>query len=180
MTTTIALPADAAAERIVRYFQAQGFSGISEALIIRIALRKGDRAQVEAIFEAALESDKLPPVHDCFEIYPAGHYAATRSFADARAAIQGDFAGSLRMELPRIFFDPAPVMVDDPFATGTRYDAMIKLRDNTDGYAYAILLNDPESSFMEYLGTHRGNDWQAIMGEFGDIATQAVDLLDIG
>ena len=33
---------------------------------------------------------------------------------------------------------------------------------------------------MEYLGTHRGNDWQAIMGEFGDIATQAVDLLDIG
>ncbi|MBK6638962.1 MAG: hypothetical protein IPG34_15675 [Rhodocyclaceae bacterium] len=84
-------------------FRRKDFPGISEALIIRIALRKGDRAQVEAIFEEALESDKLPPVHECFEIYPAGHYAATRSFAQARAAIQSDFAGSLRMELLRIF-----------------------------------------------------------------------------
>ena len=56
-------------------------------------------------------------------------------------------------------------------ATGTKYDAMLKLRDNAGGYAMAILLNDPNSSFFEYLGTHRAYDWQQIMGDFGAAAT---------
>jgi hypothetical protein len=44
----------------------------------------------------------------------------------------------------------------------------------------AILLNDPNSSFFEYLGTHRAYDWQQIMGDFGAAATafaQDADLL---
>ena len=47
---------------------------------------------------------------------------------------------------------------------------MIKLRDNINGEAFAILLNDPDSSFFEYLGTHLGNDWQKIIGDFGSTA----------
>jgi deoxyxylulose-5-phosphate synthase len=72
--------------------------------------------------------------------------------------------------LPSIFFDKAPVVADDALATGTKYDAMLKLGDNTFGYAIAILLNDPNSSFFEYMGTHAGYDWQKIIGDLGAAA----------
>jgi hypothetical protein len=166
MDNTSALPANDVAKRVVRHFQAQGFAGISEALIIRIRLREGDRSAVDAAFETALEQEKMPPVHQCFEIHPFGHFSDSRDFAAARAAIQSDFSAGLRIEIPKVFFDPAPIMIDDAFASGTKYDAMVKLHDNVDGAAFAILLNDPDASFMDYLGTHHGNDWQKIMGEF--------------
>lgn len=176
MHTLATLPGDEAAERIVRHFQSEGFKGISEALIVRISLRAGDhpneRAHIETVFDDALVEERMPPVHQNFEIRPFGFYSQGRDFAEARAAIQTDLTASLRMEIPKIYFDPAPVMVDDPFATGTKYDAMIKLRDNIGRYAFAILLNDPDSSFLEYLGTHHGNDWQKIMGNFEAAATQ--------
>ena len=166
MNSTSTLLADGAAERIVRHFQAKGFAGISEALIIRIRLREGDRTEVDAAFEAALDQEEMPPVQQCFEIHPFGHFSDSRSFAEARSAIHSDFTKALRIEVPRVFFDPAPVVIDDAFASGTKYDVMMKLRDNVDGYAFAILLNDPDSSFLEYVGTHQANDWQKIMGEF--------------
>jgi hypothetical protein len=166
MKNTPTLQADGAAERIVRHFQANGFAGISEALIIRMRLREGDRATVEAAFEAALEEERHPPVQQCFEIIPIGHFADSRNFAEARAAIQSDFTHALRMEIPRVFFEPAPVVIDDALATGTKYDVLMKIRENVDGYAIGILLNDPDSSFIEYIGTHHGNDWQKIMGDF--------------
>jgi hypothetical protein len=162
----IKLPADGIAERIVRHFQAEGFGGISEALIIRIGLRRGERREVDAAFEAAAEGEKMPPVHEHFEIHPFGHYAESRDFAAARSAIQADFGAGLRMELPRVYFDPAPIVVDDAFATGTRYDAMLKIGANVGGHAFAVLLNDPDSSFFEYLGSHHGRDWQRIMDNF--------------
>lgn len=166
MKNTSILPADGAAERIVRHFQTKGFAGISEALLIRIRLREGGRAEVEAAFEAAMDQEEMPPVYQCFEIHPFGHFSDSRSFAEARSAIQSDFTAGLRNEVPRVFFDPAPVVIDDILAGSTKYDVMMKLRDNVDGYAIAILLNDPDASFLDYLGTHRGNDWQKIMGEF--------------
>jgi len=166
MDNTSALMADGAAERIVRHFQANGFVGISEALIIRIRLREGDRTTVDAAFEAALEQELHPPVQQCFEILPLGHFSDSRSFAEARSAIQSDFTLALRMEVPRVYFDPAPVVVDDAMASGTKYDALMKITDNIGRYAIAILLNDPDSSFLEYVGTHHGNDWQKIMGDF--------------
>ncbi|MFA6970432.1 MAG: hypothetical protein WC208_03425, partial [Gallionella sp.] len=107
MKNTSTLLADGAAERIVRHFQANGFTGISEALIIRIRLREGDRAEVDAAFEAALEQEEMPPVQQCFEIHPFGHFSDFRSFSEARSAIQSDFTVGLRMEIPRVFFDPA-------------------------------------------------------------------------
>lgn len=170
MKETSALPADAIAEQVVRHFQAEGFAGISEALIVRVRLKQGDRMEVEAAFRKAEEQGKAPPVHEHFEIRPYGHFAASRSFAEARAAIQSDFTLSLRKALPSVFFDPAPVVIDDALATGTKYDAMVKLRDNAGEYAFAILLNDPDFSFFEYLGSHRGADWQEIVGDFGNTA----------
>lgn len=170
MENTSALPADGTAERVVRHFQAEGFVGISEALIIRIALRKGDRMEVDAAFETATDDEKMPPLREYFEIRPYGHFSNFRSFTVARAAIQNDFAVSLRNALPSLFFDSAPIVIEDALATSTKYDAMLKLQDNVGGYAFAILLNDPDSSFFEYLGTHHGNDWQKIMGEFGTTA----------
>ncbi|MFA6973003.1 MAG: hypothetical protein WC208_16600, partial [Gallionella sp.] len=101
-----------------------------------------------------------------FEIHPFGHFSDFRSFSEARSAIQSDFTVGLRMEIPRVFFDPAPVVVDDALASGTKYDVMMKIRDNVDGHAIGILLNDPDSSFLEYIGTHHGKDWQKIMGDF--------------
>jgi len=56
-------------------------------------------------------------------------------------------------------------VIDDALASGTKYDALMKITDNVDGYAIAILLNDPDASFLEYLGTHHGNNWQQIMGK---------------
>lgn len=158
------LQGNEAAERIVRYFQANGFAGITEALIIRIRLKAGDRTEVESAFEAAHEQEITPPVQQYFEVKSFGHFSNFRSFADAKSAIKTDFTEALRMEVPRVFFDPAPVVIDDAMASGTKYDVLMKITDNVDGYAIGILLNDPDASFLEYIGTHRGNDWQQIMG----------------
>lgn len=166
MNHSSSLPANVPAERIVVHFQAVGFGGISEAFIIRIRLKEGDQAKVEAAFSAAKEKGETPPVHQYFEIRPLGHFAESRSYEDARAAIQSDFTLKLRQGLPRVYFDPAPVLIDDVLASSTKYDLMIKLRENVDGYAFAILLNDPGSAFLDYLGTHWGDDWQKIMGKF--------------
>jgi hypothetical protein len=166
MNNTSTLQADGAAERIVRYFQANGFSGISEALIIRIRQKEGDRAEVEAAFEDAHEQETPPPLQQYFELRPFGHFSDFRSFAEAKTAIQSDFTEALRMEIPRVFFDPAPVVIDDALASGTKYDVLMKITDNVDGYAIGILLNDPDASFLEYIGTHHGNDWKQIMGNF--------------
>jgi hypothetical protein len=166
MKTNSPLPANSSAERIVRHFQAEGFSGITEAFIIRIGLKNGNRAEVETAFRLAADRGEMPPVHQHFEIRPLGHFSDFRSFAEARSAIQSDFTASLRFGVPRVFFDPAPVVIDDVLAGSTKYDVLIKIRDNVDGYGFAILLNDPDSAFLDYLGTHHGNDWQKIMGKF--------------
>jgi hypothetical protein len=173
MNNTLNLQANDAAERIVRYFQANGFSGISEALVIRIRPKAGDRAEIDAAFEEAHERDSSPPVQQYFELLPFGHYSDFRSFDQARSAIQSDFTQALRMEVPRVFFDPAPVVTDDAMATGTKYDVLMKITDNVDGYAIGILLNDPDASFLEYIGTHHGNDWQQIMGNL-EITTSSL------
>lgn len=174
-----ALPADSMAQRIVRHFQAEGFAGITEALILRIRLKKGDRREVEMAFETAVEEGKSLPLHDQFEVRAIGHFAQSRSFAEAKAAVQSDFTVSLRRELPRVFFDTAPVLIDDPLASGTKYDAMVKLWDNVEDCAYAILLNDPDASFIDYLGAHHGGDWQQVMGDFGATAASFCPELDL-
>ncbi len=176
---TSALPVDGMAERIVRHYQSQGFAGITEALILRIRLKKGDRRAVEAAFETAVEEGKALPLHDQFEVRAIGHFAESRSFAAAKAAAQSDFTVALRRELPRIFFDPAPVLIDDPMASGTKYDAMVKLWDNLEDCAYAILLNDPDASFLDYLGSHHGNEWQQIMGNFNATASSFCPEIDL-
>lgn len=167
-------PADATAERIVRHFQAEGFVGISEALVLRIGRKKGERSQIEQAFADADEHGRALPVGEFFEIRPYGHYASFRDFEAARAAFPSDFSAALRRELPRVFFDAPPVVIDDALATGTKHDALLKLSTNvgTNGeYAFAILLNDPGSSLFEYLGTHHGNDWQEIIGDFETTAS---------
>ena len=179
MKNTPTLQANEAAERIVRHFQANGFAGISEALIIRIRLKEGDRTAVEAAFEAAMEQEKAPPVQQHFEIHPFGHFSDSRSFAEAKSAIQADFTFGLRMEIPRVFFEPAPVVIDDALATGTKYDVLMKIRDNVDGAAFGILLNDPDASFLEYVGTHHGDEWEKIMGNFESTTTSLTAEIDL-
>jgi hypothetical protein len=179
MNSSIAMPANSSAERIIRHFQAAGFPGISEALVIRIRLKKGDRHKVEAAFEKAADLGVAPPVAEYFEIRPYGFYSELRSFAQAKADVQADFSVNLRSRLPSIYFDAAPVIIDDALATGTKYDALIKFSDNMLDYAVAVLLNDPTSSFFEYMDSHRGNDWQKLIGDFGAAAVafdQEVDL----
>jgi len=165
--------ADAAAERIVRHFQGKGFTRITEALIIQIHHIAGDRAEIDEAFEGAQEEDKVPPVKAYFEIHPYGHFSEFRSFDEAKSTLKSDFTLTLFNHIPKVFFDPAPVLVDDPLASGTKYDVIMKLRDNVDGYAVAILLNDPDASFIDYVGTHPGSDWQKIMGEF-EVATTSL------
>lgn len=171
--------AHAAAQRIVRHFQSKGFTRITEALIIQIHHLKGKRAEIEEAFEAAQEEDNMPPLNTYFEIHPYGHFSEFRSFEEAKAALKTDFTLSLINDIPRMFFDPAPVLGDDPLATGSKYDAILKLSDNVDGYAVAILLNDPDSSFIDYVGTHPGADWHKIMGEFKIATTALVDEFEL-
>lgn len=179
MNSISAMPANSAAERIVRHFQAAGFTGITEAMVIRIRLKKADRHEVAAAFDRTAELGGTPPLAEYFEIRPYGFYSEQRSFAQAKAAVQSDFGVTLRRKMPSIYFDVAPVVIDDALATGTKYDALVKFSDNMLDYALAVLLNDPTSSFFEYLGTHRGDDWQKIIGDFETAATsfdQEVDL----
>lgn len=158
--------ADDAAEHIVRHFQTQGFTRITEAMIIQIHHIAGDRTEIDEAFEAAQEQDKTPPIKKYFEIHPYGHFSEFRSFDAAKSALKSDFTPTLLSNIPRVFFDAAPVVIDDPIANGTKYDAIMKVRDNVEGYAVAILMNDPDASFLDYVGTHPGSDWQKIMGEF--------------
>jgi len=174
MNISTSLPADSTAERIVRHFQAEGFPGITEALLVRIRLKKGDRLAVEAAFDLALQRDATLPVQEYFEIRLYGFYSETRTLLHAKTAFAEDFTGGLRAELPDIYFDAAPVVANDALATDTKYDAMLKLSDNTDGYAVAVLLNDPTSSFFEYLESHAGYDWQQITGTLGAAASSFV------
>jgi hypothetical protein len=170
MNNSPTLQADGVAKSIVRYFQSAGFAGISEAFVVRISPRTAHRGEIDAAFEAAHEQEKSPPVQQYFEITPFGHFSDFRSFAEARAAIQTDFTDALRMEIPKVFFDPAPVVIDDALASGTKYDVLMKITDNIDGYAIGILLNDPDASFLEYIGTHHGKDWQQIMDNLKSVA----------
>ncbi len=172
--------ANEAAKRIVRYFQSKGFTRITEALIIQIHHVAGEREEIDGAFEAAQELDKVPPLSRYFAIHPYGHYSEFRSFDEAKAVLKTDFTVSLISDIPKMFFDPAPVMADDPLASGTKYDVMMKVWDNVDGYAVAILLNDPGSSFIDYVGTHPGADWHKIMGEFEVATTALVDEFKVG
>ena len=174
MSISNRLPADASAERIVRHFQSEGFPGITEALLVRIRLKKGDRLEVDAAFDLAAEREVSPPVHEFFEIRTYGFFSEIRTIADAKTAFTGDFGRALRSALPNIFFNDAPVVVDDALASGTKYDAMLKLGNNANGQAVAILLNDPNSSFFEYLGSHVGYDWQKIVGSLDAAATSFI------
>jgi hypothetical protein len=167
------------AERIVRHFQTEGFPNVTEALLVRIQLRKGDRLEVDAAFDLALEREVAPPLQEFFEIRPYGFYSEIRPFEAAKTAFAGDFGRGLRVEVPSVYFDEAPVVVDDALASGTKYDAMLKLSNNTDGYAVAILLNDPNSSFFEYLDAHSGYDWQKITGTLGAAATSFMSDIDL-
>lgn len=164
MTTSSSLPANSTAERIVRHFQAEGFPGITEAVLVRIRLKKGDRLEVDAAFDRALARDATPPVQEYFQIQLYGFYSEIRGLLNIKTAFADDFTSGLRAELPNIYFDAAPVVVNDALANDTKYDAMLKLSDNSGGYAVAVLLNDPNSSFFEYMETHSGLDWQKIMG----------------
>lgn len=82
-------------------------------------------------------------------------------------------------KLPKVFFDVAPVVVDDALATDTKYDAMLKLSDNAGDFAIAVLLNDPNSSFFEYLETHAGYDWQQIISSLGEAVSTYVSNEDL-
>ena len=164
MTTSSSLPANSTAEHIVRHFQAEGFPGITEAVLVRIRLKKGDRLEVDAAFDRALARDATPPVQEYFQIQMYGFYSEIRGLLNIKTAFAEDFTSGLRAELPNIYFDAAPVVVNDALANDTKYDAMLKLSDNSGGYAVAVLLNDPTSSFFEYMETHTGLDWQKIMG----------------
>ncbi len=158
------------AERVVRHFQALGFPGITEALVVRIRLKKGDRLAVEAAFDLAQQNGAEPPVREFFELRVYGFYSVMRTLLVVKTAFVNDFGSGLSFQLPKVFFDAAPVVVDDALATGTKYDAMLKLSDNSDGSAVAVLLNDPNSSFFEYLETQADYDWQAITGTLGAAA----------
>ena len=110
-------------------------------------------------------------MHDYFEICSYGFFSEIRALAQAKTAFTSDFGRALRVELPNFYFDPAPIVLDDALATGTKYDAMLKLSHNSDGRAVAVLLNDPNSSFFEYLDAHCGYDWQKIMGNLDAAVT---------
>ena len=102
------------------------------------------------------------------------------SFDDAMSAIHTDFTQSQRSELARLYFDPAPVVIDDALTSGTKYDVMMKFKDHAAGHTIAILMNDPNASFLDYIGTKQGSDWQNIMGNF-EIATESLGSeIDLG
>ncbi|MFA6903274.1 MAG: hypothetical protein WC236_09345 [Gallionellaceae bacterium] len=171
--------ANAAAKRIVRHFQGAGFTRITEATLIQIQQIAGDQAVIEEAFEAAQEQGKAPPASEYFKIHPYGHYSEHRSFDEAKSSLQSDVTWTLVNGIPQLFFGSAPVLIDDPLASGLKYDVMMKLDDNVDCYAVAILLNDPDASFIDYVGTHPGADWQKIMGELVIATTSLAEAVDL-
>ena len=174
MTISTSLPADATAERIVRHFQAQGFPGITEAVLVRLRLKKGDRLEVDAAFDRALARNAAAPVQEYFQIQLYGHYSELRSLLNIKTAFADDFTSGLRAQIASVYFDAAPVVANDALANDTKYDALLKLQDNADGYAVAVLLNDPTSSFFEYMESQAGFDWQTIIGTLDAAASALV------
>jgi hypothetical protein len=174
MSSTNVSTGNASAERIVRHFQAAGFPGITEALLVRIRLKKGDKASVHAAFDLAVQLKSAPPVQEFFEIRTHGFYSGIRTLDQAKAAFTSDFGKALRGRLPEVFFNLAPVVVDDAMATGTKYDALLKLGDSLANEVIGILLNDPNASFFEYLGANTGYDWQSIVGGLDSAAASFV------
>ena len=124
ITNSTGLPADTTAERIVRHFQAEGFPGITEAVLVRIRLKQGDRLEVGSAFDRALAHDATPPVHEYFQIQLHGFYSEIRGLLNIKTAFADDFTSGLRAELSSVYFDPAPVVVNDALANDTKYDAM--------------------------------------------------------
>lgn len=171
--------ANAAAQRIVRHFQSKGFTRITEALILQIHRVEGDRAEIDKAFAAAQKQGRMPPLSKYFAIHPYGHYSEFRDFEAAKDALGNDFTLSLIYDIPQVFFDAAPVMADDPLATGTKYDVIMKVWDNVEDYAVVILLNDPDASFVDYIGTHPGADWHKIMGDFEIASTSLRDVFTL-
>ncbi|MDD2699756.1 MAG: hypothetical protein PHH36_00830 [Sideroxydans sp.] len=171
--------ANAAAQRIVRHFQGKGFTRITEAMILHIRHIAGERAEVDEAFEVAHKQGRVPPLSMYFTIHSYGHYSEFRSFDEAKAALGNDFTLTLIHDIPQVFFEPAPVMADDPLATGTKYDVIMKVWDNVEGCAIAILLNDPDASFVDYIGTHPGAEWQKIMGDLVVASTSLSDAFSL-
>ena len=111
MTTSSSLPADTTAERIVRHFQAEGFPGITEAVLVRIRLKKGDRLEVDAAFDRALARDATPPVQEYFQIQLHGFYSEIRSLLNIKTAFADDFT-SVFAVVGKILIEP---LRDGPF-----------------------------------------------------------------
>ncbi len=172
--------ANAAAQRIVRHFQSNGFTRITEALILQLHHIGGARAEVDRAFEMAQKQGRMPPLSQYFAIHPYGHYSEFRSFEAAKAALAHDFTLALIYDIPHMFFGQAPLLADDPLATGTKYDVIMKVWDNVADYAIVILLNDPDASFIDYIGTHPGADWHRIMGDFEVASTALRDEFTLG
>jgi hypothetical protein len=160
-------PMDGFAQEVVTHFRELGFLGISEAVVLHFKKKMGSREEIEASFHASADADQNPPLAKHFEAQLVGHYSETRSLAEIRSALGNDFTRNLRSEVPRLFFSPPPAYADDPIAAGTKYDAMLKLTDgNEEDGAFLILLNDPDSSFLDRL--KQGDTWDRMTQSFAD------------
>jgi len=62
--------------------------------------------EIESAFEEAHEQEITPPVQQYFEIKPSG-ISRISQLREAKSAVQTDFTEALRMEIPKVFFDPA-------------------------------------------------------------------------
>ncbi len=45
----------------MRHFQTEGFPGITEALLVRVGVKKGDRTAIDAAFDLSVEQEVPPP-----------------------------------------------------------------------------------------------------------------------
>lgn len=152
------------AERLIRHFQKNGFTDVTEAVILHVKARdSASYEKVTAEFARAEKEDTPVQLAQFFEFRWIECYSESRTEDEIRKQFNSDFEPELRKTFPELFFGKTNYLFDKN-AVGTKYDIAIRIGRNIDNVAKIVLLNDPGSSFVEFFDRQLKaiEEWEAL------------------
>ncbi|MDQ1343586.1 MAG: hypothetical protein QG650_305 [Patescibacteria group bacterium] len=168
------------AERLIRHFQKNGFRDVTEGVILHVKSRFGDYEKIRSEFSRASSMGVSVPLAQYFEIRFIECFSETRSEEEIRKHFHSDFEPELRRQFPELFFGKTNYLFDEN-AVGTKFDIAIRIGQNVDNVAKIVLLNDPDSSFVEYFerqNVTQSEEWETLCSDL-KIAVGKLALLQI-
>jgi len=141
------------AERLIRHFQKNGFSDVTEAVVLHVKARSGMNSSYEEVNEAFAQASAMGrsvSLSQFFELRFIECFSDTRSEAEIRQNFPTDFEPELRRNFPELYFEKTNYLFDQN-AVGTKYDIAIRIGRTNDTGAKIVLLNDPGNSFVQFF-----------------------------